>query len=109
KPILNQFPSTEIKLSVESSYILQCSISSGSTPIFFEWIKDDHKKLSSTEYKIDNYDTISSILFKHLNSNDTGTYTCIAKNVYGSDSITTKLVIQGLIILLCLFFDLNIH
>ncbi|KAH9516586.1 hypothetical protein DERF_007320 [Dermatophagoides farinae] len=61
----------------------------------FEWYKDDHKKLSSTEYKIVIYDTMSSIVFKRLNSNDdTGTYTCNARNVHGTDSITTKLVIQ---------------
>ena len=40
---------------------------------------------------------MSSIVFKRLNSNDTGTYTCNARNVHGTDSITTKLVIQGLI------------
>ncbi|OTF82921.1 Immunoglobulin domain containing protein, partial [Euroglyphus maynei] len=64
-----------------------------STPIFFEWIKDDHRKLSASEYKIDNHDTTSSLAFKSLNPNDTGSYTCNAKNVYGSDSITTKLII----------------
>ncbi|KAH7641815.1 immunoglobulin domain containing protein [Dermatophagoides farinae] len=70
----------------------------GSTSIFFEWYKDDHKKLSSTEYKIVIYDTMSSIVFKRLNSNDdTGTYTCNARNVHGTDSITTKLVIQELL------------
>lgn len=95
---LNKFPASEINLSINSSYILPCSISSGSTSIFFEWYKDDHKKLSSTEYKIVIYDTMSSIVFKRLNSNDdTGTYTCNARNVHGTDSITTKLVIQGLI------------
>ncbi|KAH9527822.1 DNA topoisomerase 2-beta [Dermatophagoides farinae] len=95
KPILNKFPASEINLSINSSYILPCSISSGSTSIFFEWYKDDHKKLSSTEYKIVIYDTMSSIVFKRLNSNDdTGTYTCNARNVHGTDSITTKLVIQ---------------
>ncbi|XP_075590783.1 cell adhesion molecule DSCAML1-like [Dermatophagoides farinae] len=92
---LNKFPASEINLSINSSYILPCSISSGSTSIFFEWYKDDHKKLSSTEYKIVIYDTMSSIVFKRLNSNDdTGTYTCNARNVHGTDSITTKLVIQ---------------
>ena len=97
KPNLSKFPASEIKLWANASYILPCSILSGSTPIFFEWYKDDHQKLSSTEYKIDNYDTMSSIVFKRLDSNDTGTYTCNARNVYGSDSITTKLIIQGLI------------
>nr|XP_027202352.1 obscurin-like [Dermatophagoides pteronyssinus] len=97
KPILNEFPISEIRLSINASYILSCTISSGSTPIFFEWFKDDHKKLSSSEYKIDNYATMSSLVFESLNRNDTGSYTCNTKNVYGSDSITTKLIIQGLI------------
>ena len=76
---------------------LFCSVHEGHSPFQFEWFKNDHKKLSSSEYKIDNYATMSSLVFESLNPNDTGSYTCNAKNVYGSDSITTKLIIQGLI------------
>ena len=80
------------------SYVLQCNVLSGSIPIFFEWTKDKTNKLSeSSNVKIDNFEKISILNFNELQRENSGLYTCTAKNAFGSDSTSTQLNIDGLL------------
>lgn len=38
----------------------------------------------------------SNLIIKSIKEEDAGNYTCMAKNLFGADSFTTKLAIQGM-------------
>ena len=77
-------------------------------PVFFEWLKDGNQLLASTspqpQVKIDYQEETSFLLVKGITIQDSGEYTCIVKNVYGTDSTTTQLIVKGLSLILILFF-----
>ena len=104
-----QLPS-EIRLRENVSYMFQCHVISDSKPIFFEWLKDNHPLVAtghSSEYKIDHFETWSTLTFKRLTINDMATYTCRVKNVEGIDTTSTKLIIQGLYALIMAVVDFS--
>ena len=83
-----------IDLVENISYILQCNVLSGSN-VYFEWSKDNLKVAEDDSIKVDNYKTLSSLSFKSLHRNHSGTYSCRVKNAFGSDSTSTQLLVKG--------------
>ncbi|UXI21388.1 Sorting nexin-17 [Sarcoptes scabiei] len=97
KPIiLRTNHSPEHRVIANVSYALQCVVRSGSQPIFFEWFKEN-RLLESSVYKIDSYGTLSLLSIQNLQTDASGSYKCQARNVFGSDFIETKLIVQGLL------------
>jgi len=82
-----------------TSATFTCSIGSGElSDLKFEWFKDDQKIVSSNaKYKItilpENYNSILRIA--DLKPQDSATYSCLAKNPYGQDKISTQLFVKG--------------
>src|SRR5699024_2142318 len=65
--------SREVELTQNISYVLQCNVLAGSTPIFIEWRKDGQVKLrESDNVRSDSMATLSMLTFKRLQPNHTG-------------------------------------
>lgn len=78
-----------------------CSIGSGDlTGLSYEWRKDDvivnqsanPKKLRITVLP-ENYQSILRVV--DLKPGDSGQYSCLAKNKYGQDKVSTRLSVKG--------------
>ena len=63
----------------------------------------------SHQYRIDHYETLSSLSLKNLNANLSGTYVCRCKNEFGSDSTWTQLFVKGFMFqnYICLHYIYN--
>lgn len=77
---------------------LVCSIGSGEIEgLTFEWLRDDKKISPSSKMRIsvlpDNFNSILRVI--DLKPEDSGLYSCVARNSYGQDKITTKLFVKG--------------
>ncbi|KAH9528840.1 hypothetical protein DERF_002756 [Dermatophagoides farinae] len=86
-------------LLIGSKFKFFCYLqSSGSRPLHFEWLKDGQilrhygDKLTSYTISTTEDDTLFSI--DKIRLNDTGSYTCLVRNSYGSDSKTISLTVK---------------
>jgi hypothetical protein len=75
-----------------------CSIGYGELDdLVYEWFKNDQKIVPSQRYRIsiapDNFNSILRVL--DLKPEDSGTYSCVARNAFGKDKISIKLFIKG--------------
>jgi hypothetical protein len=96
------------KNQTEGSYFqLLCTVQEGSLPLFFEWSKNGHsiKTNPDVNYKIDNFERSSTLTIPKINRKDTGNYTCIVRNTFGTDSQTVLLTVKGMLSLMN--FSLN--
>ena len=96
-----------IELKENMSYILQCNLQDGSKPVHFKWLKDgrpltlpsSHDSSSNKDIKIESFPLLSILSFNEVHRNHSGTYTCNVKNVFGTDSTSTRLLVKGYFIL----------
>lgn len=84
---------------------IPCFVSEGNGPFVFEWQKNGQSIFSnrSDRYRIDSSEDSSSLTIFALNQFDSGNYTCLARNEFGSDSQTNSIAVKGLS---CSFFSL---
>ena len=75
-----------------------CSVEEGSNPLFFEWSRNGQTLRSGPEvnYKIENSEIFSTLTIKKINRKDSGNYTCLVTNAYGSDSQHVMLTVKGI-------------
>jgi hypothetical protein len=75
-----------------------CSIQSGTKPLFFQWSKNGQILSNSpqTRYKIENFEDHSFLKILSVIRTDSGNYSCIARNAFGTDSQSTMLLVKGL-------------
>lgn len=66
---------------------------SGSSPVKINWLKDDIP-LSPSTAKVITEDDISTIVFKSVGAAQTGNYTCVAENSFGSDRFSARLSVK---------------
>uniref|UniRef100_A0A6G1SAW7 Contactin-2 n=1 Tax=Aceria tosichella TaxID=561515 RepID=A0A6G1SAW7_9ACAR len=75
-----------------------CTIGSGElNGLKFEWLKDDRRiAATSNRYRVsvapENFNSILRVI--DLKSDDSGTYSCVARNAFGQDKISIKLVVK---------------
>nr|XP_042899031.1 titin-like [Parasteatoda tepidariorum] len=74
---------------------LSCTVKRGSLPITFDWyhnynLVNDHQK-----YKVTKSQTGSMFRIGEVTASDNGNYTCKARNLYGEDSKTGSVLIEG--------------
>ena len=80
------------------SFVLSCSLLSGSQPVIFEWLKNGQKFPKETNAKIDVSPMFSLLTFQHLQKDDSANFTCHARNMFGSHSTSTNLIVKGFMI-----------
>jgi hypothetical protein len=88
-----------------------CSIQKGSSPLFFQWTKNEQILSSKPEvnYKIETSDEHSIIIISNVRRSDAGNYSCIVRNAFGTDSQTVSLNVRGIHTVLILRFQILIH
>ena len=75
---------------------LGCTVFSGSTPIKFEWYKNDKKIKPGEEFSIrSNYEDSSDLIINPVRMQNSGLYVCVASNGGGSDSTRVEIRVQG--------------
>ncbi len=88
------------ELSEGSSFRLLCHTSAGTKPVFYQWNKNGLSLANNPEssYKIETFEDNSQFVIKNVDRSDSGNYSCIARNAFGTDSQSAQLIVKGLII-----------
>ena len=97
KPILQKLAESVV-LVANRTHVIFCTMISGSQPVFFEWTKNGEKISKSDQYKLVIEESFSALTLKKLTADDSATYTCLAKNAFGQDQTSTRLLIKGICI-----------
>ncbi|KAI1289150.1 Hemicentin-1 [Halotydeus destructor] len=83
------------RLQEEEKFAMTCTLSKGTNPVQFAWMKDGlplndgHVKVRTIEDLL-----ISTLIIERLKSSDAGNYTCTAQNAFGQDSHSLQLLIK---------------
>ena len=80
-----------------STFYVFCAAEEGSIPLFFEWTKNGQniKSVPNVNHKIEYLDMSSTLTIKKITRNDSGNYSCLVKNSFGSDSQSVVLSVKG--------------
>ena len=74
---------------------LVCSVTSGTAPISFTWLKDGSPVGTLSGVKLVHFDDFQDQLqIESLDANHMGNYSCNAKNAYGSDRMSIQVVLK---------------
>lgn len=72
-----------------------CSVSAGTPPISYSWLKDSSAVGTLPNVRIVHTDEYQDNLqIEKLGAEHVGNYTCNAKNLYGSDQMTVQIMIK---------------
>jgi len=82
---------------IGSKFSMFCNLEEGSLPVFFEWSKNGQTLKGSPDvnYKIDNFESHSTLTIRNIDMKDVANYTCFVSNQFGSNSRSTLLSING--------------
>ncbi|XP_022655319.1 Down syndrome cell adhesion molecule-like protein Dscam2 isoform X3 [Varroa destructor] len=82
-------------LSEGKRVALVCSVSSGTRPILFQWLKEGQtiENLPNV-YTGQTGEYQASLQIENLSADHVGNYTCSAKNAYGSDQMSVAVVLN---------------
>jgi len=85
---------------------LYCSIQTGNKPLFFQWTKNGQILSNNPQanYKIENSEELSVFLIRNVIRSDSGNYSCVVRNAFGTDSQSALLTVKGLIIIFHKFY-----
>lgn len=99
--ILTIFFSFNQTISIGMRFVLMCQILDGESPIQIKWFKDNQElnelsKLEEQIVELLGQDELgSSLLFRHVQPQHSGNYTCIATNHFGSSSYSSIMSVKG--------------
>jgi hypothetical protein len=83
-----------------SPFRIYCSTFAGEKPLFFQFTKNGQTLSNNPEanYKIESSEDLQVSVFsiKSVERSDSGNYSCISRNAFGSDSQTVQLLVRGL-------------
>ncbi|OQR76619.1 hemicentin-2-like [Tropilaelaps mercedesae] len=75
--------------------MILCSVLRGTPPISFSWRKDGRPLIASSDVKIIHLDEFQEQLqISRLSSTHVANYTCQAKNAFGSDHMSTRIIMK---------------
>lgn len=90
----------QINQNVGNKFRLVCSIQNGMEPFQFEWFRNGLKLMERTSnIHLEFGDDFSNLIITKLSELDSGNYTCRVQNNYGSDQLSVRLNVEGVIIL----------
>jgi hypothetical protein len=75
---------------------------SGTKPVFFQWSKNgiNLTNRSDLRFRIETFKDYSQFGIETVDRSDSGNYSCIARNAFGTDIQSALLIVKGLIQLL---------
>ena len=79
-----------------------CRVQQGTSPITILWRYENHNKLPSGVNNT--HDDVLS--FDNVQTKHNGTYSCIVSNSWGSVEISATLLVQGELIVLCIYVSI---
>jgi hypothetical protein len=85
---------------------------SGTKPVFFQWSKNgiDLTNRSDLRFRIETFKDYSQFGIETVDRSDSGNYSCIARNAFGTDTQSALLIVKGLIQLLKFdYFSSHFH
>jgi hypothetical protein len=97
-PLLLTLPPQSV-LTEGLSFRLFCHSSGGTKPVFFQWSKNGVNLNNKPEsrYKIETFKDNSQFGIENVDRSDSGNYSCIARNAFGTDIQSALLIVKGLI------------
>lgn len=73
-----------------------CSAASGATPLSFQWLRDGQRLNDGAHHvSIKTFDDFSVLEVSNVGVAHNGNYTCALKNLQGSDSYSSQLLVQA--------------
>lgn len=82
-------------LSEGKRFSVMCLVISGTPPISFSWTKDGKPVGSLAGVKISHLDDFQDVLqIEKLSVNHVGNYSCVAKNMYGTDHMSVPVTLK---------------
>jgi hypothetical protein len=85
---------------------------SGTKPVFFRWSKNgiNLTNRSDLRFRIETFKDYSQFGIETVDRSDSGNYSCIARNAFGTDTQSALLIVKGLIQLLKFdYFSSHFH
>lgn len=88
-----------------------CTLQKDASPITFRWLKDGNALNSKPGHiSIESHEGFSSLSIAEVDRHrDSGNYSCVASNGYGSHQVSIMLTVQGKSILACLLNSMGEH
>ncbi|RWS05261.1 Down syndrome cell adhesion molecule-like protein 1-like protein [Leptotrombidium deliense] len=87
---------TTIHLNEGSRFTVMCTLTKGSEPLFFKWLKDTNTITQNfNNIKIQTLPIMSTLVIDTVQKHDSGNYTCIVNNDVGEDTYTVPLLVKG--------------
>lgn len=72
-----------------------CTVATGDSPIDIKWLKDNQLLQPAPDIQVEKSDEfISTLIFKHLKPEHSGSYSCIASNEAASENHTVALSVD---------------
>lgn len=72
-----------------------CAVAKGTLPISFQWRKDNVLVVPGGNVKIFHYEDYQETLqISKINQEHVGNYTCSVKNAFGSDQMSTQVILK---------------
>lgn len=85
----------QTELLWKTTHVILCNLAAGTKPVFFEWHKDGQKIVANKNIRIENSEFSSILMLMNLDSISSGIYNCNARNAFGSDTVTTRIIVKG--------------
>ena len=81
--------------NIGKKFIINCYLEQGTRPLKFEWRKNGLPLSSNEHYRIETSDEDSGLTIDRVDPFDSGNFSCIVSNTFGSDSQSTSLLVKG--------------
>lgn len=84
------------ELSIGEDAAATCAVKKGTTgPFLLSWNKGGHEIENTDRITVAIKATSAMLSIDSLQVGDVGNYTCVAKNAFGSDTLTLSLLVSG--------------
>ncbi|RWS01343.1 hemicentin-1-like protein, partial [Dinothrombium tinctorium] len=82
-----------LSLSAGSRFVTMCTISQGTSPIYFKWNKNG-KQVDLKKINIKTEEITSTLTIDKVTREDSGNYSCTAENAFGKDTRIIQLMVK---------------